>query len=57
MKQLILHTNNDWTGLIIRLTTGLILFPTAHKKYWDGLAGQASLEKWLILPARHICPG
>ena len=30
--QLIFRTNNDWTGVIIRLTTGLILFPHGAQK-------------------------
>jgi putative oxidoreductase len=32
MMQLIFRTNNDWTGVIIRLTTGLILFPHGAQK-------------------------
>lgn len=32
MKQKILNSNNDWTGLIIRLTLGLILFPHGAQK-------------------------
>jgi len=32
MKQKILFTNNDWTGLITRLTIGLILFPHGAQK-------------------------
>ena len=32
MKQKIFSTNNDWTGLIIRLTIGLILFPHGAQK-------------------------
>ena len=27
MKNKIFHTNNDWTGLITRLSIGLVLFP------------------------------
>lgn len=30
--QVIFRTNNDWTGVIIRLTTGLILFPHGAQK-------------------------
>ena len=30
--QLMFRTNNDWTGVIIRLTTGLILFPHGAQK-------------------------
>ncbi|AEW00879.1 DoxX family protein [Niastella koreensis GR20-10] len=30
--QLIFRTNNDWTGVIIRLTTGLVLFPHGAQK-------------------------
>ena len=32
MKQKIFQTNNDWTGLIIRMTIGLILFPHGAQK-------------------------
>jgi len=32
MMQLMFRTNNDWTGVIIRLTTGLILFPHGAQK-------------------------
>jgi putative oxidoreductase len=32
MMQLIFRTNNDWTGVIIRLTIGLILFPHGGQK-------------------------
>jgi len=32
MKNKIFKTNNDWTGLVIRLTIGLILFPHGAQK-------------------------
>jgi putative oxidoreductase len=32
MKNTIFSTNNDWTGLILRLTLGLILFPHGAQK-------------------------
>jgi putative oxidoreductase len=32
MKNRIFKTNNDWTGLVIRLTIGLILFPHGAQK-------------------------
>lgn len=32
MKNKIFNTNNDWTGLITRLTLGLILFPHGAQK-------------------------
>jgi putative oxidoreductase len=32
MKTLIFKTNNDWTGLIIRLTIGIILLPHGLQK-------------------------
>ncbi len=32
MKKRIFQTNNDWTGVIIRLTIGLILFPHGAQK-------------------------
>ncbi len=32
MKNTILKTNNDWTGVILRLTIGIILFPHGAQK-------------------------
>lgn len=32
MNQLIFRNNNDWTGVIIRLTLGLVLFPHGAQK-------------------------
>jgi putative oxidoreductase len=32
MKNTILKTNNDWTGVILRLTIGVILFPHGAQK-------------------------
>lgn len=32
MKNKIFNTNNDWTGLVTRLTIGLILFPHGAQK-------------------------
>lgn len=32
MKNKIFNTNNDWTGLVIRLTLGLIIFPHGAQK-------------------------
>lgn len=32
MKQLLFKTHNDWQGLILRLTAGLILFPHGAQK-------------------------
>jgi putative oxidoreductase len=38
MKNKIFSTNNDWTGLITRLTIGLIIFPHGAQKIlgWFG---------------------
>lgn len=38
MKQRIFSTGNDWTGLVLRLTLGLIIFPNGAQKMlgWFG---------------------
>lgn len=39
MKQLIFKTGNDWTGLIIRLTIGLVIFPHGAQKVFGWFNG------------------
>src|SRR5438552_3197194 len=39
MKNKIFKTNNDWTGLISRLTIGLILFPHGAQKMLGAFGG------------------
>ena len=39
MKTKIFQTNNDWTGLIIRLTVGLIIFPHGAQKLFGWFGG------------------
>lgn len=39
MKQQLFKTNNDWTGLILRLTVGLILFPHGAQKLVGAFGG------------------
>ncbi|MEO8664928.1 MAG: DoxX family protein [Ignavibacteria bacterium] len=38
MKQRIFRTNNDWTGLILRMTLGIVMFPHGAQKLlgWYG---------------------
>jgi putative oxidoreductase len=49
MKNHLFNTNNDWTGLIMRLTTGLILFPHAmqHSTGWFNGYGFTGTMNWL----------
>ena len=39
MKQQLFKTNDDWTGLILRLTLGLILFPHGAQKLMGAFGG------------------
>jgi putative oxidoreductase len=39
MKQMIFKTDNDWTGLIIRLTIGLVMFPHGAQKVFGWFGG------------------
>ncbi len=39
MKNKIFKTNNDWTGLVTRLTIGLILFPHGAQKMLGAFGG------------------
>ena len=39
MKNKIFKTNDDWTGLVIRLTLGLILFPHGAQKMLGAFGG------------------
>lgn len=39
MKNIIFQTNNDWTGLVTRLSIGIVLFPHGAQKllgWWGG---------------------
>jgi putative oxidoreductase len=49
MKKQLFNTNNDWTGLVLRLTTGLILFPHAmqHSTGWFNGYGFTGTMNWL----------
>ncbi len=39
MKEKIFSTNNDWTGLVTRLTIGLIMFPHGAQKVFGWFGG------------------
>lgn len=39
MKERIFKTNNDWTGLVTRVTIGLVLFPHGAQKVFGWFGG------------------
>lgn len=49
MKQFLFATDNDWAGLVLRLTVGLILFPHGAQKFlgWFGGPGISGIMEWL----------
>ncbi len=55
MKNLILKTNNDWTGLITRLTIGLIIFPHGAQMMlgWFGGYGFSGTMAYFTTKAGH----
>jgi putative oxidoreductase len=61
MKQLIFKTNNDWAGLITRLTTGIVLLPHGAQKMLGafgglGFSGEMSfLTRTMHLPWLIAC--
>lgn len=49
MRQLIFSTANDWTGLILRLTLGLVMFPHGAQKLFGWFNGPG-----LITEMEHL---
>ena len=49
MKQFLFATDNDWAGLVLRLTVGLILLPHGAQKLlgWFGGPGISGIMEWL----------
>jgi putative oxidoreductase len=45
MKKWIFSTNNDWTGLIVRLTVGLVLFPHGAQKVFGWFSGPGFINE------------
>ena len=54
MKQLIFNANNDWSGFILRLTIGLILFPHGAQKLLGWFGGPGFREEMEHLQHMHI---
>src|SRR5690242_16269370 len=57
MRQLILSTGNDWVGLILRLTLGLIMFPHGAQKilgWFDGPGFSQKMEHLQRLNIRWV---
>lgn len=54
MKQLLFATDNDWTGLVLRLTVGLILFPHGAQKLlgWFGGPGFVNIMQYFTQSVR-----
>jgi len=57
MKQLIFKTNNDYTGLITRLTTGLVLFPHGAQKMLGAFGGPGFSGEMNFLTGTVHLPG
>ena len=57
MKQLIFKTNNDYTGLITRLTTGLVLFPHGAQKMLGAFGGPGFSGEMNFLTGTLHLPG
>ncbi|MGN7786438.1 DoxX family protein [Niabella sp. 22666] len=45
MKTKIFNTNNDWTGLAVRLTLGLVMFPHGAQKMLGWFGGPGFLKE------------
>ncbi|MEJ2904279.1 DoxX family protein [Pedobacter panaciterrae] len=55
MKQMIFKTDNDWTGLIIRLTIGLVMFPHGAQKVFGWFGGPGfSKEMTFFTETLHL---
>ena len=52
MKNKIFKTNNDWTGVITRLTIGLILFPHGAQKMLGMFGGYGFTGTMGFLPTQ-----
>ena len=55
MKHMIFKTDNDWTGLITRLTIGLVMFPHGAQKVFGWFGGQGfSKEMGFFTETLHL---
>lgn len=67
----IFKTNNDWTGLLLRLTVSIVLFPHGAQKllgWWNGHGYDATMHYltdtvrlpyaigWMVIMIEFFCP-
>jgi putative oxidoreductase len=55
MKHMIFKTDNNWTGLITRLTIGLVMFPHGAQKVFGWFGGHGfSMEMGFFTETLHL---
>jgi putative oxidoreductase len=71
MQRFLFESQNDWTGLVIRITIAIVLFPHGAQKllgWWNGHGYSSTMEfftgtanlpyfiGWLVIMIEFFCP-